>query len=138
MIVSSWISGLALAVLLLACGGTPTQHQAGADASAGVIESIGHLDRTASAGVAGVLASGALKTPSGSSSSAASTAPAAAASGAIASAIAQTPSDRFDPPGYRVNVRLDSGALKSIDQADVVELRVGQRVRIEKDRVVPR
>jgi outer membrane lipoprotein SlyB len=38
---------------------------------------------------------------------------------------------------YRVDVRLDSGRLKTVEQSDVSALSVGQRVRLQDDRVVP-
>jgi hypothetical protein len=121
-----WMS--ALLVLSIGCAGA----RPGGAGNTGVIESIGHLDRGASVGVAGVLASGALNTPSG-------TTPARGAA-TVASAMAAPPPAAASAaaPGYRVSVRLDSGTLKTVDQADVASLRVGQRVSIENDTVVPR
>lgn len=124
---------------VLACGAMPDR---GGALSAGTIQSIEHIDR-GTAAVAGVLASGAISggpvsaaEPNGASGAGAKSG--AAVAGAVANAAApagETP--HSEVPGYRVNIKLDSGSVRSINQADVSALRVGQRVRIDKDRVVP-
>jgi outer membrane lipoprotein SlyB len=43
--------------------------------------------------------------------------------------------NRVEGDRYRVTVRLDSGALVAIEQRDSLALRVGDRVRVENDRV---
>jgi len=133
------VLGILVSVVILGCSGMPDR---GGAASGGTIQSIEHIDR-ATVGVAGVLASGAISggpvsaaDPNGAGGGGAKSG--AAVAGAVASAAAPTgDSPRSEVPGYRVNIKLDRGSMRSVDQADVSALRVGQRVRIDRDRVVP-
>ena len=133
------VVAIVASLAVLGCGGMP---QRGGAASAGTIQSIEHIDR-ATVGVAGVLASGAISggpvsaaEPNGAGGAGSKSG--AAVAGAVANAAAPTAeAPRSEVPGYRVNIKLDSGSMRSVDQADVSALRVGQRVRIDKDRVVP-
>lgn len=135
-----WMGALLVGAAAIGCGGQPSRGSATAEPGDGVIESIEHIDKTASAGVAGVLAGGSLSTPTGNGA----LKPAGSNSnglvaGAVASAITQpAPPLRPYEPGYRVNVRLDSGGMRSIDLADVAALRFGQRVHVEANQVLPR
>jgi outer membrane lipoprotein SlyB len=131
--------GILVSIIILGCGGMPDR---GGPSSGGTIQSIEHLDR-ATAAVASVLASGAISggpvsaaDPNGASGGGAKSGIAVA--GAVASAAAPAgDAPRSEVPGYRVNIKLDSGSMRTVDQADVSALRVGQRVRIDRDRVVP-
>ena len=134
-----WLAALLFVAAEIGCGGQPSHGGATAEPGDGVIESIDHIDKTASAGVAGVLAGGSLSTPTGNGA----LKPAGSNSnglvaGAVASAITQPAPARPHEPGYRVNVRLDSGGMRSIDLADVAALRIGQRVHVEGNQVLPR
>jgi len=62
---------------------------------------------------------------------------AATAAGAVGGAIAghEIAENRSGRGGYRVNVRLDNGGLRSFYQEDVYGLNVGDRVQIDNDRV---
>jgi outer membrane lipoprotein SlyB len=133
------ILGILISVVMLGCGAMPDR---GGPSSGGTIQSIEHIDRF-TAGVAGVLASGAIgggpvsaADPNGAGGGGAKSG--AAVAGAVASAAAPAgEAPRSEVPGYRLTIKLDSGSMRSVDQADVSALRVGQRVRIDKDRVLP-
>ena len=133
-----WLGAVLVGAAVLGCGAHPSRGTGAVNRDDGVIESIDHVDRP-SAGVAGILAGGSLSTPAGNGA----LKPAGAGSkglvaGAVASALTQPfAPQRADEPGYRVTVRLDSGSLRSVAQADVAALRVGQRVHVERNLVLP-
>ena len=142
------LGGMILIANLAGCAAEVPQRGSVTSRGDGVVEAIARRDAPGSghaasgagvAGVASVLASGSLTTPSGAAAPVATGAKGGGVvAGAVASAIAAPPAT---PPGdrsaWRVSVRLDSGALKTIDQTDVSALSVGQRVRLQDDRVVP-
>ena len=147
---ASLLGGMILIASLASCGAEVPQRGAGTGTARGdgVVEAIARRDAPAPsgapgsagiAGVASVLASGSLSTPPGTPAPAGSgTKGGGVVAGAVASAIVPPPSRSTEsPPVWRVSVRLDSGALKTIEQADVSALSVGQRVRLTGDRVVP-
>lgn len=139
------LGGMILIANLAGCAAEVPQRGSVRSRGDGVVEAIARRDAPASggaasgagvAGVAGVLASGSLTTPSGAAAPGAKGGGVVA--GAVASAIAAPPvTPPGEPSAWRVSVRLDSGALKTIDQTDVSALSVGQRVRLQNDRVVP-
>ena len=109
------IVGILVGTVILGCAAMPDR--AGAS-SAGTIQSIEHIDRSTAA-VAGVLATGAIS--GGPVSGAAPTGAGAAGdksgtvfAGAVASAAAPAgDAPRSEVPGYRVNIRLDRGSMRS-------------------------
>ena len=58
--------------------------------------------------------------------------------GAIAGAVIghEIEKRRVEGSRYRITVRLDSGATLSVEEADDVNIRVGDRVRVENNRVL--
>ena len=147
---ASVLGGMILVASLVSCGAEVPQRGTGTGPTRGdgVVEAIARRDAPAPrgapanagvAGVASVLASGSLSTPPGAPAPAGTGAKGGGVvAGAVASAIVPPPASSTEgPPAWRVSVRLDSGELKAIDQADVSALSVGQRVRLVGERVVP-
>lgn len=133
---------LLLVATLAACAANPGRY--GRVDGTGTVEAIERPDVAAAGdasgvkGVATVLAGGSLSTPPGNAAPAASTTAGAAATGALASAIATAPGGvSRDGRGFRIRVRLSTGALRTIEQPEPQGIEVGQRVRIRGDRVVP-
>lgn len=142
------VGGMILIASMASCAAEVPQRGSSSTRGDGVIEAIVRRDAPGSgaapgkagvAGVANVLASGSLSTPPGTRAPASAEAHGGGVvAGAIASAMTSPPAAS---PGrqsvWRVSVRLDSGALKTVEQADVSVLSVGQRVRLRDGRVLP-
>ena len=63
----------------------------------------------------------------------------ATVAGAVGGAMAGHQIEKSNKPqeAYRIRVRLDNGGLQTVTQSSISGLRVGDRVRIENDRVTP-
>jgi outer membrane lipoprotein SlyB len=148
-----WLTPLALAVGLAGCAAdhpytagsypsTPPQSSYPAQSQGyqtGYVDRIEVVQKGASKNVAGTVIGGIVGGLIGSQIGSGTGRTAATIAGAAGGAIAGNAIEgrrRADNEIFRVSVRLDNGSYQTVMQEDIHELRTGDRVRVDGDRVV--
>ena len=146
-----WLTPLAVAVGLAGCASDPN-YTAGSYPGAppqtnypsqgyqtGYVDRIEVVQKGASSNVAGTVIGGIVGGLIGSQIGGGSGRTAATVAGAAGGAIAGNVIEgrrRTDNEAFRVSVRMDNGAYHTVMQEDIHDLRTGDRVRVDGDRIV--
>ncbi len=128
---------LALAALMSGCSSTPSSVSSYSGVSYGVIDSIemtrGSGEGTGAGAVIGGVVGGVLGHQIGSGSGKDAATAAGVVGGAVAGNAIEKSSKQQDTS--RIRVRLDNGGYLTVTQQGATDLRVGDRVRVEGDRL---
>jgi outer membrane lipoprotein SlyB len=128
---------LVAATLMSGCANTGSQSQAASSRVYGVVDAI-ESTRGGSDGIgAGAIIGGVVGGVLGSQVGGGTGKDVATVAGVVGGAVAghQIEKGRQQQDSYRIRVRLENGGHQTVTQPDIDGLRVGDRVRIENDRV---
>lgn len=127
------LAGVAVALLLVGCATAPPARTLARDPRAGVIQSIDQLAPRPVSALTGMLVGGVLGTANNGSENR----NVGLALGALGGAWAIRTSAQMPlAPGFVVTVRMDDGGVGRFEHATLADIRVGQRVTVDGDRLV--
>ena len=127
------VSGLSLALLTAGCATAPRVRTVAVEPRAGVIQSIDQVAPRPVSALTGMLVGGVL----GTANNGAENRKVALALGALGGAWAiRTSAQMAVTSGFLVTVRMDNGATGRFERPNLADIRVGQRVTVDGDRLV--